>query len=173
MTGSGDEARARLRVRSESSERLVSWPWRAAVASFVVGYGFWLTVLLFGLVAGGVLALRSAAVVGVCLGGFVLVSMLSHRLIVDEEGVELVSLLRRRRIAWSEIARLQASMESYRTLEIVLKGPPEQRLKAGSAIPVGKVRLRLLIETMNDHAERRGVPSTVTVEKLYDGDRVE
>jgi len=156
----------------EGRERLVIWPWDAALMTFVIDAGL-LALTAAGLVVTGVLGVWPAALLAGGPRGCLLVAGLSNRMIVDGEGIEVVSLFRRRRVSWSDIARVQASMESGRTLEIVLRGPPEQSLKPRRAANVGGARRRLLVETLNAHASRHGIPSTVTADKLADMDREE
>ena len=62
-------------------------------------------------------------------------------------------------------------MEYTRSLEIVLKGPPEQSLSARRAANVGGAKLDLLIETLNAQASRHGVLSALTADKLADIDQ--
>lgn len=112
-------------MTARGAKPLVMWPWAWALINSVFAVGLWVGFALVLFVAGGVLTIWTAALLDAAAIGLSLVSKLSQRFIIDDEGVEMVRLRRRDRAPWSRIARLQASMEYTRELEIVLAGAPE------------------------------------------------
>lgn len=168
MTHPAEAPKAQAAARG--AKPLVMWPWAWALINSVFAVGLWVGFALVLFVAGGVLTIWTAALLDAAAIGLSLVPKLSQRFIIDDEGVEMVRLRRRDRAPWSRIARLQASMEYTRQLEIVLAGPPEQILKPSWGIATSSAERRLLVETMNAYARRHGIPSTVTVDKLSGAD---
>ena len=140
---------------------------------------FWGGLLGLGaicLVAAGV-DWEVATILCAVLAAFLVVRLFALKLVIDEAGVEVVNILRRHELRWSDISQIRLAEDQEntyddRSLEFVMRdGAPGQspRTVGARGAAVRAAKSRLLAETLDFYARRHGISSTITVARLTGG----
>jgi len=131
------------------------------------------------LVNRGIVTTEGALALCSLIGLVVAVRMLMLKLVIDDAGVEVVNLLHRHLLNWSEIARIRVAEDAEgvyddSSLQFVLRSPGRRRRRwvRARAGAVGGAELMSMVDALNGYAALHGIPSSITAEKLAGQDPV-